>query len=48
MRLKRALAAAMTGALVVSSMAGCGSKNDSSSKSGTSKEKGTITYESVK
>ena len=48
MRLKRALAAAMTGALIVSSMAGCGSKNDSSSKSGTSKEKGNITYESVK
>ena len=35
MRLKRALAAAMTGALVVSSMAGCGSKSDTSSKGST-------------
>ena len=49
MRLKKALAVAVTGALVVGSMAGCGSKKDSSSsKDGASKGKDAVTYESVK
>lgn len=49
MRLKKALAVAVTGALVVGSMAGCGSKKDSSSsKDGASKGNDAVTYESVK